>query len=136
MGDQQEFGTQGGEPPPSLECGWFSEMSKHAFIPGSQAPRLSTSAPARSLSAVSPGQAVPPLGPTRTPSSSVSFPVQIDTSSKTNCGLLICFYFLHLDKKIQHFNPLKKLNWVPPVLKCPTPARSELLTNFCRKQRI
>lgn len=135
MDDQQEFGTQGGEPPPALECVWFSETSKHAFIPGSQAPRLSTSALARSFSTASPGQAVPLLGPTRAPSS-VSFPVQINTSSKTNSGLLICFYFPYLDIKIQHFNPLKKLNWVLPVLNCPTPDRSERLNSFCRKKCV
>lgn len=39
-----------GESPPALVCVWFSEPSKQVFIPGSQAPCLSTCALGQNLS--------------------------------------------------------------------------------------
>lgn len=55
-----------GESPPALVCVWFSEMSKQIFIPGLQAPCLSTSALGQNLPAAGQGQTAPLLNHTRT----------------------------------------------------------------------
>lgn len=97
-----------GESPPTLVCVWFSETSKQVFIPGSQAPCLSTCALGQNLSESAQARlhlcsVIPGL----------SFPRFLSStnhsSSKSHSDFF--FYLLYLDIKTQHFSPLKKLNW-------------------------